>query len=398
MTDRLYYDQTYLREFDATVTGCVQREDGLCEVTLDRSAFYPTSGGQPFDTGIITHGDHEYPVTNVIVSKDGEVLHLIPAGLVTGDHVHGKIDWDRRFEHMQQHGGEHMLAGLIWEKLGGMTIGLHLGKEMSTIDVSFPDEKVRVTDDEIKMLEENVNRRIQQDDPVRCWFPSEEELKTLPLRKAPTVSEHVRIVAFGDYEMVACGGTHPARTGEIGCLRILSVTPARGKARFAFVCGMRAIRLNRLTAGIIDKTGTLLSAPPEGIVSAVTNLKDKITELSDELKELRAEQIIGMLKEKREDLGNGVSLITLWTENGNADALMNAVQKMIRDRRTVVLAGTAGRLVFARSQDLDEDMALLIRETGKGGGRPEFASGSGSEESILKAAVKVRMSFNAIKQ
>ena len=130
---------------------------------------------------------------------------------------------------MEQHGGEHMLAGAIWEKLGGTTIGLHLGKEDSTIDVSMPDGRTRLTEEEILLLEDTVNMRIRQDAPIRCWFPTEEELKTLPLRKAPTVTEHIRIVAMGDFEMVACGGTHPSSTGRIGMVKILSALPSKGK-------------------------------------------------------------------------------------------------------------------------------------------------------------------------
>lgn len=390
MTERLYYEQTSLREFDATVTGLREADSGLCMVSLDRSAFYPTSGGQPFDTGVLSDGKNEYPVTDVSTDPEGEVWHLVSAGLSVGDRVHGRIDWERRFDHMQQHGGEHMLAGAIWEKLGGLTIGLHLGKDMSTIDVTFPDGRVHVTADEIAMLEDTVNIRIQQNDPVRCWFPSEQELARLPLRKPPTVTEHIRIVAFGDYEMVACGGTHPSRTGEIGCIRILSVTPARGKARFAFVCGMRAVRLNRMTAAAVNETGTLLSVPQEGIPQAVVSLKEKIRELSEELKRFQTESLLQQLKAGTEILEDGIRLSTAWMEDGTSEALTAAVQKTVRNEKTIALAGMAGRIVFARSADLTPDMAKLIRETGKGGGRPEMATGAGNAECIGKAAEIIR--------
>ena len=390
MTERLYYEQTSLREFDATVTGLREADSGLCMVSLDRSAFYPTSGGQPFDTGVLSDGKNEYPVTDVSTDPEGEVWHLVSAGLSVGDRVHGRIDWERRFDHMQQHGGEHMLAGAIWEKLGGLTIGLHLGKDMSTIDVTFPDGRVHVTADEIAMLEDTVNIRIQQNDPVRCWFPSEQELARLPLRKPPTVTEHIRIVAFGDYEMVACGGTHPSRTGEIGCIRILSVTPARGKARFAFVCGMRAVRLNRMTAATVNEIGTLLSVPQEGIPQAVASLKEKVRELSEELKRFQTESLLQQLKAGTEILEDGIRLSTAWMEDGTSEALTAAVQKTVRYEKTIALAGMAGRIVFARSADLTPDMAKLIRETGKGGGRPEMATGAGNAECIGKAAEIIR--------
>ena len=233
MTERLYYEDAYLTEFDALVSET--RPDGW--ITLDRSAFYPTSGGQPYDTGTL----NGIAVTDVQV-RDGVVWHRIDAPFAAGDRVHGVIDWERRFDHMQQHAADHMLAGAAWQLYGGVTIGLHLGAEDSTIDMDLPGGRTHLTAAEIDELETLVNRRVQRDDPIRCWFPDPAELETLPLRKRPTVSEHVRVVAMGDYEMVACGGTHPATTGQIGPVRILSSAPARGKMRLRFVSGMRAVR------------------------------------------------------------------------------------------------------------------------------------------------------------
>ena len=142
---------------------------------------------------------------------------------------------------MQQHAADHMIAGRIWSRFGGVTIGLHESDEVSTIDVQMPDGRTHLTDEEIRAVERDVNERIQRDVPIRCWFPSAEELKILPLRKKPTVSEHVRVVAIGDDEMVACGGTHPSTAGQIGLVKIVSVAPARGKMRVGFVAGMRAL-------------------------------------------------------------------------------------------------------------------------------------------------------------
>ncbi|MBQ7455112.1 MAG: alanyl-tRNA editing protein, partial [Clostridia bacterium] len=216
-TERLYYDDAYLTEFDARVVSV--RADGWA--ALDRSAFYPTSGGQPYDTGVLERGADAFRVTDVSV-QDSVVWHRVGEGLREGDRVHGVIDWARRFEHMQQHAADHMLAGAAWELYGGVTIGLHLGQTDATIDMELPGGRTRLTQEEADTLEALVNARVQRDDPIRCWFPSAEELETLPLRKRPTVSEHVRVVAMGDYEMVACGGTHPATTGQIGPVKIVS--------------------------------------------------------------------------------------------------------------------------------------------------------------------------------
>lgn len=226
MTERLYYDNAYLTEFDARVTKVCER-NGRTIVALDRSAFYPTSGGQPYDTGDIAGR----AVTDVYVDGDGEVWHEIEGSLSVGEAVHGRIDWERRFDHMQQHGGEHMIAGAIYELTGGMTIGLHLGEEVSSIDVEFADGATHVPEELVERIEDLVNERIQRDWPVKCWFPDAAELAVLPLRKQPTVKEHVRIVAMGDFEMVACGGTHPSSTGQIGLVKIVDTAPARGKLR-----------------------------------------------------------------------------------------------------------------------------------------------------------------------
>ena len=279
MTERLYYENSYLWQFDAAVTSVKNgKRPGEWEVTLDRSAFYPTSGGQPFDTGVLSYGKVKAKVTDVEVDAAGEVIHTVDKEIPAGTAVHGEIDGVRRTDHMEQHGGEHMLAGAIWEKLGGTTIGLHLGQTESSIDVAMPDERTHLTDVEITMLENTVNERIRMDVPIRCWFPDEEELKKLPLRKTPTVTEHVRIVAMGDFEMVACGGTHPASTGRIGLLKIISAIPAKGKIRVSFVCGGRAVSLFQTYMRYADKAGAALSSPVEKLSAAAAELKYRLSE------------------------------------------------------------------------------------------------------------------------
>ena len=180
MTDRLYYDDAYLTGFDGVAEQCIER-DGAYHVRLDRSAFYPTSGGQPFDTGTI----NGIPVTDVYVDEGGEVWHVTAEPIPAGTAVHGAIDWPRRFDHMQQHAGDHMIASALWRLLGGVTIGLHISSDVSTIDVAMPEGVTRISPEDIRRVEDDVNARVQRDVPVRCWFPEPEELKALPLRKPP---------------------------------------------------------------------------------------------------------------------------------------------------------------------------------------------------------------------
>ena len=385
MTERLYYDDSYLWQFDAVVTSVKNgKRPGEWEVTLDRSAFYPTSGGQPFDTGLLSFGKVKAKVTDVEVDAAGDVIHTVDKEIPAGTAVHGEIDGARRTDHMEQHGGEHMLAGAIWEKLGGTTIGLHLGQTESSIDVAMPEERTHLTDEEITMLENTVNERIRMDAPIRCWFPEEEELKKLPLRKAPTVTEHVRIVAMGDFEMVACGGTHPASTGRIGLLKIISAIPAKGKIRVSFVCGGRAVSLFQTYMRYADKAGAALSSPVDRLSAAAAELKYRLSEAEKRANRLETREILAKMEEAGEEL-KGVTLCVIALPETDGRAVTAAVSEYIRIKGRAVLLAAGERLTFARSTDVKIDMNELIKRVARGGGRPDMASGAGIPECVSVA-------------
>jgi len=387
MTERLYYNDAYLWFFDAVVTGVKNgKRPGEWEIKLDRSAFYPTSGGQPFDTGTLIFGKNRARVTDVEADSDGEVWHTADREIPVGTAVKGEIDGARRTDHMEQHGGEHMLAGAIWEKLGGTTIGLHLGQAESSIDVSLPEGRTHLTAEEIALLEDTVNERIRMDAPVRCWFPEEEELKKLPLRKAPTVTEHVRIVAMGDFEMVACGGTHPSSTGRIGMLKIISAVPAKGKVRVSFVCGGRAARLFQSYMRCADKAGAALSCPVEKLSSAASDLKFRLSEAEKRANRLESREILAQMAaaENTEDLP-GVTLCVLQLPETDSRAVAAAVSAYIEQKGKALLLAAGERLTFARSADVAIDMNELIKRVGRGGGRPDMASGAGIPECVSVA-------------
>ncbi len=387
MTERLYYDDAYLWAFDAKVTAVRNgKHPGEWEIALDRSAFYPTSGGQPFDTGILAFGKTKAKVTDVEADAAGEVWHTADREIPAGTAVHGEIDGSRRTDHMEQHGGEHMLAGAVWEKLGGTTIGLHLGQEESSIDVSMPEERTHLTEEEIALLEDTVNERIRMDAPIRCWFPEREELKKLPLRKPPTVTEHVRIVAMGDFEMVACGGTHPASTGRIGSLKIVSAIPSKGKVRISFVCGGRAARLFRTYMRFADKAGAALSCPVEKLSSAAAELKFRLSEAEKRANRLESRELLAQMAtaETTEDLP-GITLCVLQLPETDGRAVAAAVSAYIEARGKALLLAAGERLTFARSADVKIDMNALIKRVGRGGGRPEMAGGAGIPECVFVA-------------
>ena len=379
MTERLYYDDAYLWKFEAKVTSVKNgTRPGEFLVTLDRSAFYPTSGGQPFDTGTLTFGKVTAKVTDVEVGEAGEVIHTVDKEIPAGTAVRGEIDGARRTDHMEQHGGEHML--------GGTTIGLHLGQTESTIDVSLPEGRTHLTEEEILLLENTVNERIRMDAPIRCWFPDEEELKRLPLRKAPTVTEHVRIVAMGDFEMVACGGTHPSSTGRIGMLKVLSVIPAKGKARISFVCGGRAAAVFQKYMRCADKAGAALSCPVEKLSSAASDLKYRLSEAEKRANRLETKEILAAMTEagSTEDLP-GVTLCVMTMPETDSRAVAAAVSEYIAAKGRALLLSAGERLTFARSADVKIDMNDLIKRVARGGGRPDMASGAGVPECVSVA-------------
>ena len=386
MTERLYYDDAYLTEFDGEIVAV--KPGGWA--ALNRSAFYPTSGGQPYDTGTLTIGERILHVTDVEV-EDGTVWHRLDGPVSAGESVHGKIDWARRFDHMQQHAGDHMLAGAAWQMFGGMTIGLHLGRENSTIDMTLPDGRTHLTPEEIAALEDTVNRRVQQDDPIRCWFPTPEELEILPARKKPTVTEHVRIVAMGDYEMVPCGGTHPSTTGQIGPIKILSCTPSRGNMRLCFVAGMRAVRLFRQA---YQCAGDMAAAVSADFDSALEALKREREAAMAQRKDLKDRLVLAALDVL--NAGKRGNVYAAHLPFADHDTLLKAASELTKEPEAIVLLscpkGEGQMLVFARGRGAKQDMAQLLRSTGaRGGGKPDMAQGSAAEgDAVAKAAASLR--------
>lgn len=394
MTERLYYDDAYLTEFDAAVECCREGESGWL-VRLDRSAFYPTSGGQPYDTGTLNGAR----VTDVQV-LDGDVWHTVDRPLNEGERVHGTIDWPRRFDHMQQHAADHMIAGAIWRMLGGVTIGLHESDEVSTIDIAMPGGRTHLTADEIARVESHVNDQIQRDAPIRCWFPSPEELETLPLRKKPTVSEHIRVVAIGDEEMVACGGTHPSTAGQLGLVKIVSVAPARGKLRLGFIAGSRALRDYALCYSSAHAAAELFSTRVENLESSVRALQERLHEAESALSALHEQALTRSLEEELASapVFGGGRLIARFVD-ADVQTMRSCASALIEKPGVIALlgalSGERATYVFARSKDVSLDMGALLRAAavplgGKGGGKPDFAQGGGPAE-VLECAQKLLM-------
>lgn len=383
MTDRLYYADAYLTDFDGRVD---QVREGDW-VALNRSAFYPTSGGQPFDTGVLAWAGGQARVLDVMV-EEGVVWHRVSVLPPAGAAIHGTVDWERRLDHMQQHAADHMLAGAAWKLFGGVTIGLHIGREASSIDMDLPEGRVHLTQAETEELEDLVNRRVQRDDPIRCWFPEAPELQTLPLRKKPTVTQHVRVVAMGDYEMVACGGTHPSTTGQIGPVRILSTAPARGKMRLTFVAGMRAVRDYRRAARCADAMAAALSSDAEGAPEALLREREQHAAQRKEQNARLTQAALQIIRAHQQG-----RVFAAHLSFGDMPLLLQAAAELTKAPEAVALLscpGKSGRsLLFARGTDAALDMTVLLRQCGgRGGGKPDLAQGSApDDDAVLNRAL-----------
>ena len=229
---KLYYEDSHLREFTATVTGCVEAKKGW-EITLDATAFYPEGGGQPCDIGTLG----ECKVLSVR-EEDEQVIHLCDKPLTVGDTVTGRIDWNRRFDLMQQHSGEHMVSGVVHRMYGWHNVGFHMGSEVMTIDFDGP-----IPAEDLQKMEDTVNNAIWQNLPVKCYYPTEEELPTVPYRRKKDLPWPVRIVEFPGVDICACCGTQVKYTGEIGLVKLFSCVKFHEGVRIEMACGNRALTL-----------------------------------------------------------------------------------------------------------------------------------------------------------
>ena len=376
MTDRLYYTDPYATEFDAQVIA-VESHDGRPAAILDRTAFYPTSGGQPFDTGVL--GDAA--VVDVVDREDGVILHVLDRTISPGP-VRGKIDWARRFEHMQQHTGQHILSAAFDRLFRVRTESFHLGSQSSTIDLA---RAVSVL--EIGAAEDEANRIVWEDRPIAIRFADAAEAAALPLRKESTRGGRLRLVEVTDFDISACGGTHVARTGGVGAIAIASSERFRGGSRLEFVCGVRALRAFRVLRDAIAVSVRLVSALPGELPAGIERLQADAKENRSQLKDAQA-RLAGF---------EAAALAGRAAVHGDTRAVVEALEgwdqgglKIIsstivtRSGHIAVLFSTPApsAVVIARAEDSSFDSAAAMRRLiqefgGKGGGRPDLAQGGG---------------------
>ena len=391
MTERIYYTEPSCRTFEATVTRTGER-DGRPLVTLDRTAFYPTSGGQPFDTGRLGSVD----VVETIDEGD-EIVHVVSAPVAPGTRLRGEIDWVRRFDHMQQHTGQHVLSAAFDRLFENRTTSFHMGAEVSTIDVAR-----EVTSGEIDRAVDEANHVVWEDREVSVRFVSSDEAARLTLRKEPIREGTLRLVEIRDFDLSACGGTHVSRTGAIGIIAVTQSERFRGGSRITFACGSRALRAFRGYRDAVAGAVRVLSVLPHELPSAVEraqldskDLRKTVSRLQGELAGHEASRLLedaALVGDRR--------VVVQALEGWDAAGLKAIASSLVAQGGVVAVLVSAGNpiaVVVARSQDAALDSSkglrmLLDRFGGRGGGRPELAQGAGlvgTIEDILAAAREV---------
>jgi alanyl-tRNA synthetase len=390
MTERLYYTDAYLREFDASIAR-VDHRDGRTVVVLDRTAFYPTSGGQPFDLGTL----NSLRLLDVVDADNGDVAHVVdgPAeAFPAGGPVHGVIEWTRRFDHMQQHTGQHVLSAAIDRLFGVRTVSFHLGTESSTIDLSR-----ELTREEIVSAEVEANRVVWENHSVTIRYASAEDAAKLPLRKEPAREGTLRLVDIEDFDLSACGGTHVARTGAIGIIAIGAAERFKGGQRVEFFCGGRAQTRFRsmrdALAGAVRVLSVLPQQLPEAIEKLQADARDRqktLASLQQDLARYRAEEFVSSAEE------TAVGRLVAHAVDADANGLKSLASAMTsRPGVVAVLVSTSTPVlvVVARSQDVSVAANQIIASLtatfgGRGGGKPDLAQagGLGGEPDAILAA------------
>ena len=388
-SERLYYTDAYLVEFDAVVREVLPQKDRW-KVILDRTAFYPTSGGQPFDTGTLGEAN----VLDVFDQEDGTIGHLVDRALETNSRVRGHVDWTRRFDHMQQHTGQHLLSAAFEREAGARTVSFHLGTATSTIDL---DKEVPA--DQITRVEDAVNSVLWQDREVCVKFVTAGEAAKLPLRKDPAREGELRIVEIKDYDLSACGGTHVSRTGAVGVIAIAGVERFKGGLRVEFVCGGRAVRAFRGLKNSVSGSVRLLSVLPDELPSAIERLQaaGRTQQKSQEgLYERLATHEAAALHATAEKIGSVnavVKAVAGWDANG-LKKLASAIAANPASVAVLLTPESPTLVVVTRSQDLSLDAGAILKELidrfgGRGGGTGGMAQGgglTGETSAILDAA------------
>ncbi|HEX8457324.1 MAG TPA: DHHA1 domain-containing protein [Pyrinomonadaceae bacterium] len=401
MTERLYYQDSHLAEFEARITDVADGgAPGRFTVMLDRTAFYPTGGGQPTDTGTLGAAR----VVECIDREEAGVLHIVEGAAPpqVGALVAGRIDWPRRLDHIQQHTGQHILSQAFVRLFDAPTRAFRMLERACEIDLELPDP----SDECIEQAVALANRIIWEDRPVRVRQVSTEEAAALPLRKDSARAGDLRIIEIEDYDLSPCGGTHAARTGEVGILAVRSWERAKGLTRLEFLAGGRVHADYRRANQTARAVAALFSAgrddTPElaaRLVEENKNLQRRLRVLQEIATRVEADELLHTTAPAHPAGDERARILTHLFDGRDADSLKQLALAIIARPGYVALLGSrdtegrAARLVFARAADAPGDMNALMRDAcallgGRGGGRPDLAQGGGTNVANLPEALR----------
>ena len=366
MTRKLYYEDCHMSRFQAQVTGCEKCEKGY-EIRLDATAFYPEGGGQACDLGTL-NGVQVLDVRE----REEEILHLCEAPLEVGSAVEGIIDYDRRFDLMQQHTGEHIVSGIINRRYGFHNVGFHMGSAMIEIDFDGV-----VPAEDLHSIEQEANSALWQNLPVRCWYPTEEELPHVFYRTKRALPWPVRIVQVPEFDSCACCGVHVARTGEVGLIKLFSVVPLRGGCRIEMSCGARAMKLlnqafdqNRLVSQAFSAQWFETGEAARKMNEALSGEKFRMAQLQKRIFEMIAEDYVNFenVVHFEQDL-----------DSAQVRMLADAIAQRC-DGTVAVFSGTEEEGYAYAMVDHKNDLRTFGKEmtaalNGRGGGKPNFQQG-----------------------
>ncbi len=383
MDSKLYYKDPYMKSFRAHLLKQEKDEQGRWFAVLDETAFYPTGGGQPFDTGNM----NGVPILDV-EEVNGEIRHYLEAELEeTADLVACEVDWDRRFDHMQQHAGQHILTAAFVELFNFATISFHLGREINSIDLDISE----LTEEQAMEAERLANRIVLEGRPIETKWVSEDELSNYQLRKELAVSENIRLVIIPDFDYNGCGGTHPKSTAEVGLIKILDWERQKNKIRVHFVCGGRTLTQLHQKHKVLKSLTDLLNSPEQDLAitakKLVENGKDReksIEAMHESLLSYEAKDLLNAIDHTK----NSKIVHAVFQNRSIQDLqkLARLIAALADDVIVLLVNETDNKLQFVCARGVQQTVSmksisseLLSLVNGKGGGNDQFAQGGGEK-------------------
>lgn len=392
MKDLLYYQDVMLREFDAHIVSKKTDESGRHYVVLSNTAFYPTGGGQPHDTGTLNG------IEVIEVEKIGEEIRHYMQGNVSELEgiVHGALNWPRRFDHMQQHAGQHILTAAFVELFDAQTVSFHLGSEHVTIDIAVDT----LTEQQLTAAEIRANAIILENRPIETTWITENELSDFNLRKEVAVTGDIRLVIIPDYDYNGCGGTHPTSTGQVNAIKILGTEKMKGNVRVSFVCGQRVLNELAMRKRVLGDVALQLSVPE---VDAATALAKILSAQKHTEKALVAAKEELLTYEAKALVSSSSGLVAAAFQQRTMQDLQKLARTIVSEQEdmvTLLVSESEGKLQFvaARGKHVSKSMKAIAEKAlplinGKGGGSDQMVQGGGeciiSKEDLLEAMQNV---------